>query len=240
MKRLLIILVGAVAMLASAAPAYAADKLPNLGMARVDQFTVDTSTMPGHKLLRYGAHVANVGSGAFEVAGKRTSTSDPTMSVSQHIFQTGGGFRSVATGDVLQYMTGEWRLRDLESGWLQKGSGHIAALAKHWYCAEDTATYKPGLPGSPAHGVYRSCGGGQPNLLSVTIGVSVGWADIYGPNSFQQWIDITHVPDGTYFLYSKADPNNFFQESNNNDNVTWTKISISGTKVRALQFGPHI
>ena len=97
-----------------------------------------------------------------------------------------------------------------------------------------------GAAGLAAHGVYRSCGGGQPSLLAVTVGVSVGWADIYGPNSFQQWIDITHVPDGTYFLYSKADPNNFFQESNNNDNVTWTKISISGTTVKVLQFGPHI
>jgi hypothetical protein len=222
--------------------AWASDVLPDLGMARISTVKIDMSTEPGHKLLRYNALVADVGAGPFEVAGSRSSTSASTMSAAQDVYQSGGGYRSVATGDVIGYHNSAWRLRDLEAGWLQTvGGSHIAALAKHWYCAADDVHVHPGLAGSPANAVYTgNCGYGQPSLLSVVMGVSVGWADNYSASTYQQWIDITSVPNGTYYLYAEADPDGYFLESNRTNDTTWDKIKIHNDTVKILQYGPHV
>ena len=49
----------------SAAPAHAQAQplLPDLGMARLSTIKLDTTTMPGHRLLRYTATMVDVGQG---------------------------------------------------------------------------------------------------------------------------------------------------------------------------------
>lgn len=222
------------------AQAYAAALLPDLGMARVQRIVIDTTYQPGHKLLRYNALLPNIGKGAFEVRGTRSSTAQTNMSVKQVLYQSGGGTTTRATGATVSFQTGVWRLGALEAGWLQSSSGHIAALVKHWYCPQDDSAFNLSLPGAPSTAKYTSCGGDKPALLSVTLGMSVGWADNYGPYSYQQYIDITNVPDGTYYLYAQADPNNYFQESNETNNTTWTEIKIKGTTVTKIAYGPHV
>jgi hypothetical protein len=236
------VLVTAAVWAGSSGTAWAGDLLPDLGMGRISTVKVDTTTMPGSKLLRYNSLLADVGAGPFEVSGSRSSTNDATMSATQDVYQSGGGYRAVATGDVIGYHNSAWRLQDLEAGWLQTvGGSHIAALAKHWYCAADDVHLRPGLARSPANAVYTgNCGYDQPNLLSMVMGVSVGWADNYTANTYQQWIDITGVPNGTYYLYAQADPDGYFTESNTSNNTTWDKIRIHNNAVKILQYGPHV
>ena len=85
-----------------AGPAAAADSLPDLGMARLADFHLD-SIGGGRKLLRYSTTITNTGAGAFELHGQRAQTSDPQMSVVQKIYNDGGGSRQVSTAATMYF-----------------------------------------------------------------------------------------------------------------------------------------
>jgi Lysyl oxidase len=225
-----------------AGTASASDLLPDFAMGKITTVQINTTKLPGHKLLQYNSLIVNIGTGPFEIAGSRPSTTTPTMAAAQDVYQSVGGYRSIPTSDVIGYQSGEWRLQDLESGWLETvGGGNVAALAKHWYCPGDDVHHLPNLPGSPSTAVYPGqCGKGQSSLLSIVLGISVGWADNYTPSDAKQWIDITNVPNGIYYLYAQADPNGYFTEANKSNNTTWDKIKIHDTTVTILKYGPYV
>src|SRR3954467_14670143 len=89
-------LVAGLALVAAAAPAgaSAADRLPDLGMAPLQDFRVDKSG--GKRLLRYSAMIVNKGVGAFQAKGTRSATTGD-MSVVQQVFQDDGTFREIPT-----------------------------------------------------------------------------------------------------------------------------------------------
>jgi Lysyl oxidase len=221
------------------------DEWPDLGMARVSSFSIDTTTMPGHKLLRFTGVIANVGAGAFEVYGSRPSTSDTNMSVQQHIYQTTGGYRSVPTVAVMYYAGDghdHWHLRNLEGAQLTDVSGNRVGgpYAKLGFCFSDNAIYNSSTPGTPSTAVYSGCANNQPDALNVTAGLSVGWGDWYPANVAYQWIDITGVPYGNYRFWAFADPNGYFLETNKDNNYTWTNVRYDRRGVKPTAYGPHI
>ena len=71
----------------------------------------------------------------------------------------------------------------------------------------------------------------QPELLGLTTGISVGWADKYSYNLNRQWIKINGLPDGVYHVRVDTYPYNWFDETTRVDNTTWAKIGICGTTV---------
>ena len=222
-----------------------ADELPDLGMARVSTFSIDTKTMPGHTLLRFTGVIANVGAGAFEVYGSRSSTSDTDMTVQQHIYQTNGGYRSVPTNAVMYYAGdghNHWHLKNLEGAQLTDVSGNRVGgpYAKMGFCFSDNAIYDSSVPGTPSTAVYSGCANNQPDALSVTAGLSVGWGDWYSANVAYQWIDITGLPYGNYRFWAFADPNGYFLETNKGNNYTWTDVRYDKRGVKSTAYGPHI
>lgn len=74
----------------------------------------------------------------------------------------------------------------------------------------------------------------------VEQGVAVGWADVYGWNLADQYIDITNVPDGTYELVQIANPNGSVIETTTTDNCTSTVITISGEIVTPVSTHPSV
>jgi hypothetical protein len=50
-------------------------------------------------------------------------------------------------------------------------------------------------------------------------GMSVGWGDVYGASLPDQWIDVTGVPSGLYWLEAVVDPENHVVEENESNNV---------------------
>jgi hypothetical protein len=94
----------------------------------------------------------------------------------------------------------------------------IASGAKISFCLLDVTLHDGSLPGSPNNGEYGSCGSTQ--------GISVGWADVYDDSLADQWIDVTDVPDGDYWLESVVDRNNRIAESDETNNVTRIKITL--------------
>jgi hypothetical protein len=74
----------------------AADRLPDLGMAWLSDLTIDNTT-DGRRLLRFTTIIVNIGAGAFELHGKRASTLDPDMDVTQRVYNDTGGCRDIVT-----------------------------------------------------------------------------------------------------------------------------------------------
>src|SRR5262245_34196977 len=103
-----------------AAPARAADRLPDLAVAPLDNISFDTTTIPGHRLMRYRTKLVNTGAGPFELRGSRPDTTSPTMTVTQRIYDTAGGSRDVPTAALMQYEVGDghqhWHTIDLMTG----------------------------------------------------------------------------------------------------------------------------
>jgi hypothetical protein len=222
----------------------ASDRLPDLGMAQLSDIQIQ-KTPQGTRLLRYSSTIVNVGAGPFEALGQRADTSTPTMSVTQRIFDDAGGFRDLSTGATMYYAGdghNHWHLRDLESGELVRLDNGVKSgtSAKHGFCFFDNVAYRLSLPRAPQSASYTDCGGGNPDLLAVTMGLSVGWGDIYSWDTVSQYVDITALTPGRYRLYVTADASNWFVESNDSNNTTWADIELrgKGTGIKVLAYGP--
>ena len=87
----------------------------------------------------------------------------------------------------------------------------------------------PHTPSSPQH----SCG--TTNLL----GLAVGWGDKYDYTDAGENIDLTGVPDGTYWLRAIADPFHYLAESDTSNNITDTEVTISGGTVTIVGQQTH-
>jgi hypothetical protein len=234
-------LLAIVALGVGTAVAAADDRLPDLRMSGADEFSIDTKTVPGHRLLRYTAIILNEGVGPLEVHGQRPDTST-RMSVTQRIYDGSGGYRDVPTSAAM-YFAGDghhhWHVRNLESSRLRPlgSTSPVLTSAKHGFCLTDGVFWVM-LPGSPPSSVYTDCGD-DPRVLEQTMGLSVGYADVYGLNTNFQWIDITDLPDGDYRIRVTADAANRFLEVSDSNNFTWTNLRIERNRVRVLAIGPH-
>jgi hypothetical protein len=225
--------------------ASAADRLPDQAMTNLRSFHVDTTTIPGHTLLRFTTESVNIGAGPFELRGSRPNTSTPTLSVVQRIYDDGGGFRSVSVPSFM-FWAGDghnhWHVNDFISTELDRTDNGVKVgnFAKEGFCLSDSNAFKLSLPGAPNSKVYKGCVQGGQTSLAVKMGISVGWGDRYGYTLAFQWIDITDVTPGRYKLIGTVDAQNYYRESNETNNTTWTILQLNGDNtVKVIQQGPH-
>ena len=184
----------------------------------------DEPTEPGRRLLRLTNAVANIGAGPLELNGGPTNP-DGTQVVFQRIYNSDNSTTDREAGTFTYHPEhghihfddyAEYNLRAVTA---DDGVGDVIATgAKISFCLLDVDTYDSHLPGHPRNGHYDSCGTSQ--------GISVGWADVYDSSLADQWIDITDVPDGTYWLESVVDRNNRLLESDETNNVARIKITL--------------
>jgi hypothetical protein len=74
------------------------------------------------------------------------------------------------------------------------------------------------LPGAPNSPQYTGS--------SQYLGISVGWADVYPWYFAGQYIDVTGVPDGQYWLEAEIDPDDRLLESNETNNITRVLVNL--------------
>jgi hypothetical protein len=228
---------------ASAAPG---DRLPDLAMAHPRELKIQQSG--GAILLRFSTQIVNVGVGAFELHGSRPSSAQPDMVVRQRVFNDSGGYRE---GDTVARMfwSGDghnhWHVDNLQSSRIDRlpepSQSPLRTGAKQGFCFYDTHAFNLSLPRAPGSAVYRTCGT-SPSQLTTTMGLSVGWSDVYPWNIAFQWIDITGLPSGRYRLTVIADPSGWFEELGGANNTSWIDIELkmrrNGGSARIVQRGP--
>ena len=219
------------------------DRLPNLVMARPQQFHLETSP---NRRLRFSAIIVNAGAGPFEVRGTRKCDGCTRMSTEQYVKRTNGTWRHFPTLAEQRYATSDshhhWHVIDMESYDLYAldAASTVGPLSgkKEGYCFFDGEHRRPHLPGSPRNPVYSFWGCGfSPNDQKTRVGLAVGWGDIYPWNFAGQFIDVTDVPDGHYLVCITADPKGYFLESDDSDNQSWSKVSLAGDTVTVSSWG---
>lgn len=184
---------------------------------------MDQSAVPGRTLLRVSTATANVGAGALELRG--TSANATVM---QRVFNVNGTWTDRPAG-TFTFHPGhqhlhfeEWLQFHLRSVTAGNGVGGIVAAGdKTSFAIFDLDDHNLSLPGAPQSQVYD--GGG------FLQGISVGWRDIYDKSLQDQWIDVTNVPPGQYWLESVVDPENRILEGDETNNVTRILITYAGS-----------
>jgi hypothetical protein len=58
----------------------------------------------------------------------------------------------------------------------------------------------------------------------------VGWGDTYFQFVAGQAFNITHLPNGTYYIEVTANPGNVLHESDTGNDVSLRKVIIGGTR----------
>ncbi|MQA59917.1 MAG: hypothetical protein GEU86_00145 [Actinophytocola sp.] len=218
---------------------------PDLGMARLDDLIVET-TSSGRTLLRFSATIVNVGEGPFELAASRPDTASQ-FTTSQRVYDSDGS-PSAANVPIDLVYGGDghnhWHVKDLEVYELDRldNGVNVGTGSKGGFCFFDTTPYRLSLPGAPQSQTYDHHGCGTQASLNLTMGVSVGWGDTYSWRLPDQYIDITGLGNGKYRLHATADPRGVFTESDYGNNGTWVDISLSTrngtTSVKVLGYGP--
>lgn len=190
-------------------------------------------------VVRFDGFVTNVGDGPLHIQGNPQPTAASGTEVAQHILDSGGNTTARFPLDVtggspdVQYENSDghehWHLmRIMEySLWDESLTQQVTPGEKIGFCLWDIQR----VSGS-ASGVYNGGGnwcagngytGGGPNATYLEMGVTEGWRDVYSSSISLQWVDVSDVAPGNYYLSALSDPNDIVEESDetNNDRV-WT------------------
>jgi hypothetical protein len=185
-------------------------------------WNLDQNQIPGRTLLRVTTATANIGAGKLELRG-----SNANPAVYQRVFNFNGTWTDRLAGTFTFHPSHGHLHFD---GWLQfhlrsvtpgDGVGDIIAAGdKTSFAIFDLQSHDLSLPGAPQSSVYSG---------GLTQGISVGWRDVYSSTLADQWIDVTNVPPGTYWLESVADPDNRVLESDETNNTARIQITYAGS-----------
>jgi Lysyl oxidase len=208
-------------------------RCPDLVMRRPYGFYTDRLTKAGHTVLRAGNSIDSAGAGPAEVHGVRIGPR--FMRAWQRIYRRDGTRLHVDTGARLQFKFAHqqrywWKFYNAARFelWRLDAEGHRTRLVrtgpKVAYCLRDLGRTRPRLPRSPEYRHYPACST-NPRAQRVTLGTSVGWADIYPPAYPEQWIDVTGLR-GCFAYVHIADPKNGIWESNEDNNEAQVVVRL--------------
>jgi hypothetical protein len=214
---------------------------PHLRNAKLADIRIDTST--GRRLLRYTTKIINVGGGAFELQGTRSSTTSP-WTVEQRLYNSDGTANSTVTTNATLFYAGDghnhWHVQDLELGDLTRRDNgvKVGTSAKRGFCFYDNVRYNSSAP--PFYqSSTNSCALNNPGALSVMMGLSVGWGDVYVQSLPFQYVDITGLTAGRYRLTERVNPS-LGLSADLSSNETWVDLRLTGNSVRVEAYGPGL
>jgi hypothetical protein len=190
-------------------------RCPDLVMRRPYGLYTDRLTKAGHTVLRAGNVIDSVGAGPAELLGTRIGPR--FMRGRQRIYRRDGSRIGVATDARLQFKFAHqarywWKFYNAARFelWRVDGRGRrtrkVRTGPKVAYCLRDLERTQPRLRRSPRTAHYPACSSNS-HAKYVTLGTSVGWADIYPPTYPEQWIDVTRLR-GCFAYVHIADPKN--------------------------------
>jgi hypothetical protein len=207
------------------------DLVPSANALNNRRYGASPMWAPGRTLLRFDNLVGNLGKGPLEIAAEEIvehPRSGQLINVSQRIYNSSGGYTSRQAGVMEFHDEGshhhfhfeefaQYNLRSVEAG---GGVGEIVREGtKAGFCLRDSAIVSPFHPGRPGLPQYNDC--------YPVGGISVGWGDLYDLTIDYQWIDVTDLAPGQYYLESIADPTHRLLETNEDNNTTRVLITVN-------------
>ncbi|QDU72227.1 lysyl oxidase family protein [Mucisphaera calidilacus] len=188
----------------------------------------DLDVVPGRVIFRFSTAIPNIGDGPFEVYEETDEQS--TQTVYQHIYQEDGSYERVVMGVFEDahphfghlYLVGLARYSLLEAvpdGDAYRVGDVVATKLKTSQALVDSTFWDLSLPNASPKAVYQ-------DYRAPILGVSVGWLDLYFNGIPEQWIDVTGVPSGTYWLEVEVDPSDYVRETDETNNVHRVLVSL--------------
>jgi hypothetical protein len=175
--------------------------------------------------------IVNIGQGPAEVFGYRSSSVGP-MRAAQRIYgfnRRRYSFASPKARVVFKHIPygpaagSYWKFENAARFelWSLDDDGELDEMVrtgpKLIYCLRDLAKRRF-IPFAPLSRVYPGCNQ-DPRRRFVTLGTSVGWADEYPANYYEQYIDVTGLR-GRYAFLQRVDPLDGIRESDERNNAS--------------------
>jgi hypothetical protein len=107
------------------------------------------------------------------------------------------------------------------------------------FCLEDSGHVDSHGPTAKVYGNHDFCWQGRPDRASLVEGVSAGWRDVYPWDLAFQWVDVSDVQPGSYWLHSDVDPDGILAEGNEGNQAAWagSATTIPGFVAKAVDAG---
>lgn len=184
--------------------------------------------------LVFTSAVANAGRGPLLIEGSRLDGETPVMSARQLVRRSDGSARAHPLPAELRYVEaeseGRWELLDLALVELRSAAdgelvrpGETAGLCLGDGSDADPETRGEGEPERPVWTV--DCGRGEPGLLTVSEGLSPGFAAA-GSQTGGASVEVTNVRAGRYVLVQTANPERTMLERDYGNNVASVLIQV--------------
>jgi hypothetical protein len=211
-------------------------RCPDLVMAPPTHLRLARSPS-GRRVLRLENRIVNVGAGPAELFGQRVSPTE--MHARQVIADAAGKRRRIETGAELYFKSvpsrggSYWKFKDAARFelWAVDLTAHRTQLVrvgpKHDYCLRDLRRVRF-TANVRRHRFFGHCNQ-RASKREVTLGTSVGWADVYPSTYPDNWIDVTGL-EGCFAVVQRVDPGHHIIEANEANNVS--------SKIVRLPFKP--
>jgi hypothetical protein len=156
----------------------------------------------------------------------------PPMKTFQRLFTTNAEEKNIERAHVDETSSGElvysagdghhhWHLQKIASYslWNASKTAEVAPAQKVGFCLDDSQHVETSIgPSSPVYSdnvaPFREfCQRYRPNATSLFEGISVGWRDVYDSSLAFQWVDLSNVLPGEYWLREDVNRLGFVKET---------------------------
>jgi hypothetical protein len=202
---------------------------------------VDLIERPKKTLLTFAAAAENHGRGPLIINASRPNRSKNKMTARQYVARADGSRERVGWAGKMRYVRSpdhsHWHLRDFMRFELRTEDGQpLGRDQKTGFCLGDRYDSTARTPGEPdrPHWVHR-CGRGEPRLLRMNEGISVGYGDVYVKGLEGQYIDITGVPPGRYVLVHHVNPYGRLLDLRSDNDVASVALVLGEERARVVR-----
>jgi hypothetical protein len=194
---------------------------------------ISTSHVGHQDLLNFGATVWVGGNSPLDVEGFRVNGS-PVMQAYQYFWLGNrliGRVRAGTMGFDRAPGHDHWHFQQFAQYRLLTSTKSLAIRSqKVGFCIAPTDNVDLLLPRAVwqpnSIGLFGQCG--STTALWVQEYMPVGWGDTYIQSLSGQAFDITHVPNGTYYIEIIANPEKVLRESNTRNDVSLRRVILGG------------
>lgn len=186
-----------------------------------EQIEINPNDGALQRVLAFDGYLHNVGEGSLDLQGNPQIPGD----VTQRVFdgERWDEVTSAATPTV-RYETDDghnhFHLIGVAEYALFEQSRRfkIDDSSKVGFCLVDTEQVEEVVDSFYPIDRYNYCNQDDPESTELRMGISPGWRDTYDANTTLQWVDVSDVEPGTYWIGAITDPNNEVVESNEDNN----------------------
>jgi hypothetical protein len=208
--------------------------LDQLAPSKVTVVTKRTGKGRRHRLV-FASAVANVGRGPLVIDGRRAA-GESRMRVSQRVALTDGTSRRYQGAGSMQFFRSRdhdhWHLLGFDRYELRTLRGsRVVRDHKAGCCLTDG--FRMSRAREPSENIRNTgfddtdCGARDPRRRSLSEGISVGWVDDYDPYLEGQWLDVTRVRAGRYYLVHRVNVDRRLREERGSNNSASVQIRLT-------------